>query len=483
MRTTLPLTGIALVAVALAANAQVSQQANPAAATTLQLTSASAAAKAEFWTALDDWQNFSWPNAQHRFEHALALDSSFGLARVFAANAAAMRGLPLDTVALQRGVMDAARASTAEGAIALAWREKALQHDKPTATLLHAAMDLLPNDPHLASEYVWTLAAVDMKAALDSARAIRTRFPTFGPLSPALSYVLMQTGDTAAAMAEAQRYQQLAPGQPASFVYYGRLLQSLGKYADAEAEYRKSLSFAPRHAMTGYNGITALAEVQVLEGNATAARQTMTEAVQRATSGGDSVQYLQMLAGTQLLLGDQRAAVQSYDAISRVWPTLPDNPGFDLGALYVAAVNAIYGDRRSVAKHLATLHIITPTDTVPFEMSLANVYGYAGQADSTFKYADKLAARAPKNAIAGQVAHFTRGELYLQTRRCDKALEEFRQSDSTWVEIQQGIAECELQLGHRDVGLRWRDRVLARREVNLLDPGELHARMRAAELR
>lgn len=87
------------------------------------------------------------------------------------------------------------------------------------------------------------------------------------------------------------------------------------------------------------------------------------------------------------------------------------------------------------------------------------------------------------NPIAGQVAHFARGELYLQTHHCEKALDEFRQSDSTTVEIQQGVAECELQFGHREVGLRWRDRVLARWDVNLLDPGEIHARLRAVQLR
>jgi tetratricopeptide (TPR) repeat protein len=232
-----------------------------------------------------------------------------------------------------------------------------------------------------------------------------------------------------------------------------------------------------------YNGFTALAEILALQNNAAAARQAMTDALGSATSGYDSVQYLQVRAGADLLIGDQRAALQEFDAIGRIWPTLPDNPGFDLAPLYAAALNAIYGDRRSVTKYLAQIHVVTPSDTVGYEMSVANVYAYAGQADSTFKYADRLAARAPSNAIAGQVAHFTRGELFLQTRRCDKALDEFRQGDSTWVEIQQGIAECELQLGHREVGLRWRDRVLARRDVNLLDPGEIHARLRAAQLR
>jgi len=482
IRTTLSAVAVT-VAVASSANGQVSQQANGTTAAMLQVTTNSAAAKAEFWSGLDDWQNFGWTTAQRHFERALALDSSFGLARVFIANAALMRGYHLDASALDRGVLDAAHASTAEGLIALAWREKANGRDRTTATLLHAAMEMMPDEPHLASEYIWSLSSVDMKAALDSARAIRSRFPTFGAISPPLIYVLMQTGDTSAAIAEAQRYAQLSPTQPASFVYYGRLLQMQGRYAEAEAQYRQSLTLGPKHAVAPYNGVTALAEVLVLEGNAAAARQAMTDALTRATTRTDSVQYYQTRAGVELLLGDQRAALQSYETIGQLWPPLADSLGFDIAPLYEALTNAAYGDRRSVTRYLGRVHIVAPNDTVSYEMSMANVYAYAGDADSTLKYADKLAARASANPIAGQVAHFARGELYLQTHHCEKALDEFRQSDTTTVEIQQGIAECELQVGHREAGLRWRDRVLARRDVNLLDPGEIHARLRAAQLR
>lgn len=474
---------IALVGFALSAEAQVNQQAKPAAPLKLEVTSKSAAARAEFWSGLDEWQSYSWEDAQHHFDRALALDSSFGLARAFKVNAAVMLGRPLDSAALDRAVAEAARASTAEGVLALAWREKALAHDKSAATLLHAAMQLLPDEPHLASEYVWSLASVDTKAALDSARALRARFPDFAALTPALAYLLLDARDTAAALAEAQRYPQLAPSQPGSYVVYGRFLQMQGKYADAEKQYRQSLAFAPRHAIPSYNGISALAELQVLQGTVAGAHQTLADAVLHATSVQDSIQYLQMLAGTELLLGDQRMALQRYDEIGRLWPSLPGNPGFNVGPLYHALVDAVYGDRRSVPKYLATLRIITPADSVPFEFSLANVYAYAGPQDSAFKYADKLAARASHNPAAGQVAHFARGELYLQTHRCDKALPELRQSDTTTVEIQEGIAECELQLGHRAEGLRWRDRLLARRDINLTDPGELHARIRAAQLR
>jgi hypothetical protein len=117
------------------------------------------------------------------------------------------------------------------------------------------------------------------------------------------------------------------------------------------------------------------------------------------------------------------------------------------------------------------------------ELWFADAYAYAGQADSARKYADKLAARASTNAFAGSAAHFTRGQLYLTMRQCDKALDEFRQGDSTWVEVQAGRADCETLTGHREAALRYRDLVVNRRDVNLYDPGEIRARLRMSQLR
>ena len=138
-------------------------------------------------------------------------------------------------------------------------------------------------------------------------------------------------------------------------------------------------------------------------------------------------------------------------------------------------MNAAFGDRKSVAKYLAPIHALAPGDSTQVELWLADAYAYAGQADSALKYADKLAARASNNAFAGRAAHFTRGQLYLTMRQCDKALEEFRQSDSTWVEVQAGNADCEMQMGHRAAALRLRDVVGKSRRKQRLIQAEIQA--------
>jgi tetratricopeptide (TPR) repeat protein len=481
---TLALGCAVLLGIAGSTQGQATQPNAPASGAKLELSSASDAAKAEFWLGLDDWQNFTYSRAQKHFERAVSLDPNFGLARVFAAAAPAINGAPVATAELDRGIVDAARASTAEGVLALAWREKAFGRNAAATSLFRAAMDLMPNEPRIASEYIWSLASTsDMKAALEAGKAARAKFPTSGPISPALSYVLIQSGDTAAALAEAQRYTQFAPTQPASFVFYGDNLRQLGRYDEAEAQYRRSLTLAPKHGDGGNDGVVALATLQVQRGNVAAARRTLTDALQRATSAQDSISYFDVLSGASLYASDVPAAIGSFETMSQLSGRASTGLGVSYPNFKLALTNAAYGDRKAVSRYLARIHPLAPGDSTQVEIWRGVAYAYAGQADSTLKYANKLAARASSNPFAGRIAHFARGQLYLNMRQCDKALNEFRQSDSTWVEVEAGSADCEMQLGHRAAALRYRDLVLNRRDINLYDPGEIRARLRMSQLR
>lgn len=479
---TLALGCAVLLGIAGSTHGQATQQSTPAPGAKLELSSASDAAKAEFWLGFDDWQNFSYSSAKKHFERATSLDPSFGLARAFAAAAPAINGAPVTTAELDRGIGDAARASTAEGVLALAWREKAFGRSASATSLFRAAMDLMPNEHRIASEYIWSLATSDMKAALEAGKAARAKFPTSGPISPALSFALLQSGDTAAAVAETQRYIQLAPMQPASFVTYGDFLRLQGRYDEAEAQYRRSLTLAPKHADGTSDGAVALASLLVQRGKVAAARQTLSDALQHAASAEDSLLYSDVLGGASLHASDVPAAISAFETAGRLSGRASNGLAVFVPNFKLALTNAAFGDRKSVSKHLAPIHAIAPSDSTQVEIWRAVAYGYAGQADSASKYADKLAARAPNNAVAGRIAHFTRGQLHLTTRHCDKALEEFRQSDSTWVEVQAGKADCEMQAGNRVAALRLRDAV-NRRDVNLFDPGEIRAHLRMSQLR
>ena len=462
---------------------QAPQPNNPPAGAKLELSSASDAAKAEFWLGLDDWQNFTFSGAQKHFERAASLDPNFGLARAFAAAAPAINGAPVVTAEFDRGLADAARASTAEGVLALAWREKAFGRNAAATSLFRAAMELMPNEPRIASEYIWSVATTDGKAAAEAGKAARAKFPSSGAVALAGSYALLQSGDTAAAVAEAQRYTQVAPTQPASFATYGDFLRMQGRYDEAEAQYRRSVTFAPKHPDGGNDAVVGLASLLVQRGKVAAARQTLTEALQHATSAQDSLSYLDVLGGASLYASDVPAAINTFETGSHLSGRASTGLAVFVPNSKLALINAAYGDRKSVTKYLAPIHAIAPGDSAQVEIWRGVAYAYAGQADSTLKYADKLAARASNNPLMGRVAHFTRGQLYMTMRQCDKALGELRQSDSTWVEVQAANAECEMQAGHRDAAIRYRDLVVNRRDVNLYDPGEIRARLRMSQLR
>lgn len=470
-------------AIAPVAAGQMTQPNTPVPGAKLELSSASAPAKSEFWLGLDDWQNFTYSSAQKHFERAVSLDPNFGLARAFAAAAPAINGAPVATPELDRGVVDAARASTAEGVLALAWREKAFGRNAAATSLFRAAMDLMPNEPRIASEYIWSLSNTDVKAAVEAARVARAKFPNAGAISPAFANALEQSGDSSAALAEAERYTQLAPTQPASFVTYGYYLLERGRYDDAEAQFRRSLTLSPKHGDGGNDGVVALASLLVQRGKAPAARQVIGDALQRTPSVVDSVTYLQILGGTSLYASDVAAAMSMYETASRISGRAHSGLLAFFPNAQLAITNAAFGDRKSISRYLAPIHASTADDSTQVEWWLATTYAYAGQADSALKYADKLAARGSNNQIVMRASHFMRGESYLTTRQCAKALDEFRQSDSTWVEVQAGKADCEMQAGHRTEALRYRDLVLNRRDINLYDPGEIRAHLRMSQLR
>ena len=449
----------------------------------LDPTSTSAAAKAEFTTGLDDWQNQSGTTAEKHFRRAIALDSNFGLAYVFAGAIPPRSIEALRSGELDRGVALAARASTAEGLFALAWRERAARRPLRSAQLLHAAMDVLPNEPRLASEYVWELIeAADSKSALDSVRVYRKRFPSFPPLCFPLAYLLTARGDSAEALAVSEEYARLAPQSPASLTYYGRALQIRGRYPEAEAQYRRALALAPAHPDYPYDPPSSLAELYELQGRTAEAWAIAMEGVAHSVDAPDSAFHMIVAARTSILAGDHRRALDLLASARERSQFTGDGASLRIDGL-LAEANALFGDRRAVPTYLARLPVINPSDSSVALAWHAIEYAYAGQLDSALVYADHLTAGAtPQTQWRANWAHFARGLVHREKRQCAQALDELRQSDSTLVEVQAARAECESQLGNRAAAVIWRDRVLARRELSLR-PAEIYARVRMKQMK
>jgi tetratricopeptide (TPR) repeat protein len=465
------------------APAQGTQQQGDVVSGRLDPTTSSAEAKAEFTAGLDDWQNQSPTTAETHFRRAIALDSGFGLAHVFAGAIPARTVEAFRSGELDHGIALAARASTAEGLFALAWRERAAHRPARSAQLFRAAMELLPNEPRLASEYVWELIeAGDNKSALDSVRAFRKRFPTFPPLCYPLAYLLTARGDSAEALAVSEEYTRLAPQSPASFAYYGRALQLRGRYAEAEAQYRRALSFAPAHPDLPFDPPSALAELYELQGRTAEARTIALEGIARAVDAPDSSLHMVIAARSFILAGEHRRALELLASARERSQFVGDGSSLRIDIL-LAEANALFGDRRAVPTHLARVAIVDPADSSIVLGWHAIEYAYAGQPDSALAYADHLIAGAtPETQWRVNFAHIARGLAYRERRQCAQALDELRQADSTVVDVQAARAECESQLGNRAAAVMWRDRVLARRELGFR-PAAVYARSRMKQMK
>ncbi|MFL5600025.1 MAG: tetratricopeptide repeat protein [Gemmatimonadaceae bacterium] len=461
---------------------QAAPPAGTATAGKLTLTTSSPAAKAEFWQGLEDWQTGAYTSGVRHFRRASALDNGFALARLFSMGEYEAREHPMDR---DRAVADAARQSTEEGLLALFWREKALGHPASSKALLRAAMQLMPNEPALATEYLWASNGEgnDLKRALDSARVLRTRFPDYTPLAFPIGFLAMRAGDTASALRAAEEYTRIAPRTPVSFSTYGGLLQQLGRFDEAEAQYRKGMAFLPAHPDYGWDPASALAELYILRGRNADARAVATEALLRAADASDSAMYMTELASTYVGTGDYRRAIQLLEQARQKSPTVGSAMNPQPLDYALAEVSALAGDLSSARSYLARRHPQTPTDSAILAANTAFDYGYGGQLDSAMAYSDRL-AKITTVPWSGPWSHQARGVALGVAKQCSRAQSELAQvADTASLEVRTARADCELQLGNRTAALAVRDRAIASQDFTLLDPVYARFRVRLAQMK
>jgi len=458
------------------------QQQGSAAAGKLALTTNSAAAKAEFWAGLEDWQSGTYTSGQQHFRRAAALDGGFALARVFATGEYALSQQQL--VDRDRGVTDAVNQSTEEGILALFWREKALGHAEQERALLRAAMQLMPNEPSIYVEYLWaSYNGIDPKQTLDTARAYVAKFPTYGPLRFVLPIYALRVGDTTGALRGAEEYVRIAPRTPMAYGYYGGLLQQLGRTADAEVQYRKGMALLPAHADYGNDAVSALAELYAMRGKYVQARAVATEALSRVTTAYDSAMYMTEIAGTYFATGDNRQGMQLLEEAREKSTIIGNANGPDRLDAILAEANATYGDGRSIGRYLDRLQPFNAVDSARTLLMRARAYGYGGQLDSALAASDRL---VNNTTVDGRElwAHRMRGVAFANAKQCSRALPELAQAaDTTSFEVLDARAQCEMQLGHKSAALALRDRALASQDFSLFYTPMIRDRLRLAQMK
>jgi tetratricopeptide (TPR) repeat protein len=462
--------------------AQAPPPADASAAGRLSLSTKSAAAKEEFWRGMQDWQTGAYTGGARHFRRASDLDKDFALARLMSMGEYEARGHPAER---DKAVADAARQSTEEGLVALFWREKALGNADRMRAILRAAMQVMPNEPSVAVEYVWLSngQGKDPKVPLDSARALVGRFPNYTPLAFPISFLELTAGDTAGALRAAEEYTRIAPRTPAAFGNYGFLLQQTGRYDEAEAQYRKGMALLPTRPDYGWDPASSLAEMYALRGRYTDARAVATEALGRVTTASDSALYLAELAGTYLGTGDNRRAVQLLEQAREKSPTVGSGQNPQEVDYLLAEANAIAGDVNAMRSYMSRRHPQTAVDSAIHVGNYALNYTFAGQPDSAMVYSDRL-AKITAVPWSGPWSHRIRGLALVSARQCTRAQSELVQAiDTASPQVRLARAECELQSGKRTEALALRDRATSSLDFVLFDPAYVRERVRLAQIK
>lgn len=467
----LALAALALLPLAAPLPAQGGAGALPDSATRPVLTSSSPAVQ-PFLDGVEDAAYVFGARAAQHFARALALDSTFGLARAFYASfAPGLMQTQRDSLAA-RGVADAARGSTAELLLASAMRELVANRPAAAQPLFRALGEMHPDNALYAMWSATDWAGTREPAAtVEALREVTRRFPSYGAPYNTLAYTLLATGDTAGALAAAVRQVELAPTVANPYDTHAELLQFAGRLDDAAAQYAAATAREPSFT-EGYVGV---AEVRQHQRRGADARRALDDAVRHALSLPDSLRYMEYLAQSEVADGRDRDAATRLAALAQ----LADARGMRAQAAAahrdMALLAALGRDARGVARHLAAARAAapdTPAQATQQADAAALAYLVAGNADSL------RAAAAGRDS-----AHLVQAMLLLHGGRAEDALRELAQADTTAPIVQELSAEAHVRLQHADVARALRERLLARRDAiyfNAPDLQNLVALRRAA---
>ncbi len=427
-----------LATLALPAAAQQPTPVVPTAGARPTYTSTSMEARQALADGLDDLAYVHVARAARRFGQAVALDSSFGLARVLHAAFAPGLDSAQRMAEATRGMGDAARASTRELLLATALREQIAERRGEAAKLFRAASDLYPDDALFAMLASQNPGGERAPAAtVEAFRAVTTRFPSYGAPYNGLAYALLNVGDTTAALEAARKQVELAPGQPNPLDSYAELLQAAGRL-DSAARYYADAARADSGFTEAYVG---MAELHQLRGRSADARAALATALRLAAGVEDSLRYMTYLAQNRVYANDLREAGRQLGAVAQLAEQRRQIGAAAQAHGDLAVLAALSGDRAGISQHLDHLRRLRPADSAQVARTAALAWLTAGTTDSL----RAVVARLPEDA------HLARAALATPDRKgedAQRALEAARNDGPLAREL---LAEAHALQQHADV--------------------------------
>jgi tetratricopeptide (TPR) repeat protein len=387
-------------------------------------TTSSAEARTELMAALDEFYNVNFARAAERAASALALDSTFGLAR--ALNAANAPGLGTEDreAALDRAVTDAAKASPVEMAIAASMRARAAGRIPEARGFDNLAVALMPGDPRVLFFRAFGMGA---EGQIEALREITARAPDFAPPYNILAYQLWAAKDTAGALQAVQRYVELMPSHPNAHDSYAEIVQFAGRYQEALDHYQQALSHDAGY-LAGYTGV---AEANLLMGKAEEARAAYAQASERSPTPAGRFNNLVARAVMHVVAGTPAAAVSELMTVARDAQAANQNGPAAAAHRNAALVEAVLGNPAAAAGHLAPAERLAGNPPPTHHRITAIAQAVAGRADAAAAAAERFEAASDQTVAAQrEQGHEVRAIVAIATGDLARARSELGQAGS-----------------------------------------------------
>jgi tetratricopeptide (TPR) repeat protein len=433
-----------------------------------------ATAAAEFRAGIVDLQNVSFESAAAHFKAAMNADPNFGLARVlyFGTTGDYMtteeRNRELD-----RGLADAARASTNEQILANAYVQQALGKGDSATALFRAAAHSMPTDPFVA----WQ-AAGGFSTPVATIREFIAAHPDYPIAYNTLAYGAWLAGDRTAALAAAKRQVELLPNAPNPHDTYAELLQWNGNFAEAAAHYKQASTLTPKFP----EAFAGLAEVAALQGQYDQARGYLNQAIANAWTPQEKLTYLREIVGTYALQGAPTETVaKAIEAAISEAKAQGDTRSTAILLSQLATVQAFAGNAN--AAHQSIGKARAADADVPWQ-----VHYYGAMAHGLMKHwspasqelaALKAQAAADPSAVPKTQLIALEGYQLTQQGKPEDALKLLMTADTTNTLVMNRIAEAHAALGHAADAAAWNNKVNTNYALNLLDFTNVNSHRRA----
>ncbi|MEO8578479.1 MAG: hypothetical protein ABI556_17335 [Gemmatimonadales bacterium] len=412
--------------------------------------------------------------ALKHFKMASDADPSFGLARVMYRYSGAANDTKESTDDVNRAVVDAAKASTAELLLTLAFREAVVVGTRPAAILLRAASELIPTDPTIATLAFYSDPPADPKAQLTALKGFAARFPDYASIYNGLAYAAWAANDHPAGLDAARMQVKLLPDNPNSHDTYAELLQWDGNYAEALKHYGDAVKLDPAF-VEGYRG---MAEVEALQGHYDKARVYANQAISGASQPGLKLFYMRDIAGLFALAGDTKAMQAQLTVVANEAKAAGNNRIAAVMYGQLAASSANMGDGKAAHAYLDMARSMNYTDPD------AQISYFTTMTHAMLKHwepANAALAAAKAAPELGFKQRVMAAEAYLATAQGKPAdaVALLASADQTDMVVAGRLAEAYAALGRTEDAAKMQQQILDSRTLVLADFGATNARARA----